>query len=200
MLERLAPLTGVLFTLLMLAWFFLVGETPDTSDTVGDVVRFWDDHSSRGIAGAICGAIGGAALLWFGGSLRAALRRGEGGVGRLSAVAFAGIIVMAVGLLLFAALEFTLADTVGDVPPGITQTLSVMDSDMFFPLAIGVLTMLLASALVILRTGVLPTWLGWIALALAVLSVTPIGWIAFFGAVLWIGVTGVVLYLGGEAD
>ena len=59
-----------------------------------------------------------------------------------------------------------------------TQTFSALQSDFFFPLAIGFSVFLLASGLAMLRTGLFPAWMGWAAVVLGVLSVTPAGFFA----------------------
>jgi hypothetical protein len=133
-------------------------------------------------------------LLWFLGSLRSALRAAEGGTGRLSAIAYAGGIVLAATAVADASIQFAVAESVGDVPPAVTQTLSVLYSDFFLGFPVGVGTLLLASGLAILRTGVLPVWLGWVALVLGIVSITPIGFFAFFAVLAWIVVVSVMLY------
>ena len=62
------------------------------------------------------------------------------------------------------------AETIGDVAPQVTQTFSALQSDFFFPLAIGFSVFLLASGLAMLRTGLFPAWMGWAAVVLGVLS------------------------------
>ena len=52
---------------------------------------------------------------------------------------------------------------------------------------------LISVGLSILRTGALPRWLGWVALALVVIGFTPIGFAAFLGAGIWIVVVSVML-------
>jgi hypothetical protein len=123
------------------------------------------------------------------------LRAAEGGTGRLSAVAFGGGIVLAGAIALAAAIQFAGADTAGDVPPEVTQTLSVMNADLFFGFGIGILALLLATGLVVIGTGVLPTWLGWVAIVIGILSVTPAGFIGFLLWIVWTLVASIVLFL-----
>jgi hypothetical protein len=51
----------------------------------------------------------------------------------------------------------------------------------FVPSALGTLVFLIPW-LSVLRHGALPKWLGWVALVLAVIAFTPIGFVAFIGA------------------
>ena len=41
----------------------------------------------------------------------------------------------------------------------------------------------------------LPVWLGWIAIVLGIVGMTPIGWIAFMGTGVWILIASVMLLL-----
>jgi hypothetical protein len=98
-------------------------------------------------------------------------------------------------VLTFAALDFAAADTVGDVPPQVTQTIGVLDNELFFPLAAGVSVFMLASGILSLRTRTLPRWLAWIAVVLGVAAVTPVGFFAFLLMVVWVGIVSVLTYL-----
>jgi hypothetical protein len=192
--ERLAPLTGVVFIALVIPVFLLGGEPPDADDSTQEVVDFWTSNDDELIVGAILAALAGLFLLWFVGSLRSALRTAEGGTGRLSAIAYGGGVILAGGIALSAGIQFAAADTAGDVPPEVTQVLSVLNSDLFFPFVVGTMGLLLASGLLALRTGVLPSWLGWAAIVIAVVGITPAGFIAFLASLVWILVTSILLY------
>jgi hypothetical protein len=75
----------------------------------------------------------------------------------------------------------------------------VLQADFFFPLAIGASVFLLASGLAIVRSGALPSWLGWAALALGVVALTPGGFFAILLMLLWIVVVSVMLFQRGSA-
>jgi hypothetical protein len=133
-------------------------------------------------------------FLWFLGSLRSAFRQAEGGTGRLSSIAYAGGIVLTGFALADGALQFAIAESVGDVPPVATQTLSALYNNFFFGFPVGIGTLLIASSLVILRTKVLPAWLGWVALLLGIVALTPAGFFAFLVVLAWIAVVSVMLF------
>ena len=86
------------------------------------------------------------------------------------------------------------ADTAGDVPPEVTQTLHVLYDGSYFPLALGLALFLLASGLGAVRHGAFDRRMGWIALGLAVLCITPLGFFAFLAALAWTALAAVVLY------
>src|SRR4051794_20394949 len=115
--ERFAPLTGVVFFLLIAVSFALSGDTPGTDSSTADTVSYWSSHDSRQIASAILGTFAVIFFIWFGAILRGALLRAEGRDGGLSLVAFSGMLLIGFGGAVASALSFTAADTVNDVPP-----------------------------------------------------------------------------------
>jgi hypothetical protein len=192
---RYAPLSGLLAVALLVVSIVVTGfDSVDSSDSTQKVVDFWTDNDSQQVASAFIGALSLVPFLWFLGSLRSALRTAEGGTGRLSAIAYAGGIVLAAAAAVDASIQFAVAESVGDVPPGVTQTLSVLYNDFFLGFPVGLGTLLLAASLVILRTKALPVWLGWVAFVLGIVSLTPIGFFAFLVVLAWIAVVSVVLF------
>lgn len=198
-LERLAPLTGIVFVALLVISFIVGGESPDADESTEEVVAFWTDEDSAQIASAIIGAWAAVFLVWFGGTVAAAVRRAEVEAGRLASIAFGGFLLIALGALSFSAFQFAAADTAGDVPAEVTQTLSVLFADFFFPLAGGTLLALLSVGIAALRHGVLPRWLGYAAIVVAIVALTPAGFFAFLAAGVWVLVVSVVLYSRGTA-
>jgi hypothetical protein len=185
----------VLFVVLVVASIIVSGfDGPESSDSTQKVVDFWTENDGEQVASAFIGALAVVPFLWFLGSLRGALREGEGGTGRLSAIAYAGGILLATGAVVDSSLQFAVAESAGDVPPVATQTLSALYGDFFLVFPVGIGTLLLASALAILRTSVLPAWLGWAAFFLGIVSLTPIGFFAFFVVFAWIAVVSVLLF------
>lgn len=196
--ERRALLTGAVFAVLLVASFVVSGETPGADDSVEEVVSFYSDNESEVVISAIVSGLSAVFLLFFVGSLGSLLRSAEGPTDALSAVARAGGVVAAVGVLIFAGLLFTLGDAADTLAPEATQTLNALNADFFFPLAGGLATLLFATGLVAVRTRALPVWLGWSALVIAVAIFTPLGFFGFLASIAWILVTSVVLSLGRE--
>ena len=67
------------------------------------------------------------------------------------------------------------------------------------PIALGILCFLSATGLAIVRTGVLPKWLGWVILLLAVVGPTPIGFASAIGAALMVLVLSIWLSVRARA-
>ncbi len=198
-LERYAPLTGLLFVVLVIAAVIVGGESPGANDRIGDVIKYWRDNDDKAIAASIIAAYSAVALLWFAGVWRATLAAAEGVPARLANTAFAGAIVAVVGWSMLIAFNFMAAETVGDVTPQVTQTFSALQADFFFPLAIGVAVFLLASGLAMVRGAMLPAWPGWVALVLGLLAVSPGGFFAILGMLAWVAAISIMLFMRGES-
>jgi hypothetical protein len=193
---RYAPLSGLLFAVLVVVSIIVSGfDSTSTDDSTVKVIKFWHDNDSQQIASALISALAMVPFLWFLGVLRSVLREAEGGSGRLSATAFAGGIVLVGFALVDSALQFAVADSVGDVPPLVTQSLSVLYNDFFLGFPVGFGTLMLATAVVLLRTGVLPRWLAWFSLLLGIAAfLGPIGFGAFLVFLVWVAIVSVLLF------
>ena len=194
--SRRTSLTGVVFVILLVASFAVSGETPSADDSVQEVVSFYSENESKVMISAILSGLSAVFFLFFVGSLASVLQSVEGPMAGLSAVARAGGVVAAVGILIVAGLMFTLGDAADSLEPAATQTLNALNADFFFPLAGGMATFLFASGLVAVRSRALPQWLGWAALVIAVASFTPAGFFAFLASIVWVLVVSIVLVLG----
>jgi hypothetical protein len=200
-LERFAPLAGVLFVLLVIVAVIVGGESPAPDDSRQKVLEYFDGDKDSAIAGSVILALATVPFLWFAGVLRSVLAAAESPPARLANTAWSGAILIAVGITLLSGFTFVAADTVDDVSPDATHTLSVIQSDLFFPVVVGAAVFLLASGLAIVRSGVLPAWLGWAALVMGIAAVTPTpaAFVAVVLMIVWIAVSSVVLFTRGPA-
>jgi hypothetical protein len=177
--KLIGPLTGILFVLLVIIAFIVGGETPDIGDSPQSIVSFYTDNDSEQMIAAGLLALGSVAFVFFLGTLRRALRAATGDEGGLSTVAMLGGLMIVVGASIFAGIGFTLGDAADDLPPAAILALNALNSDLFFPIAVGTGVFNLGLALAILRHGGLPRPLGWVALVVGIAGVTPAGFFAF---------------------
>jgi hypothetical protein len=198
-LERFAPLAGVLFVLLVILAVIVGGESPSADDSLQTVLDYFDGDRDSAIAASIILALATVPFLWFAGVLRSVLAAAEAAPARLANTAWGGAILIAVGITLLAGFTFVAADSVNDVPPESTQTLSAVQADLFFPVLMGAAVFLLASGLAIVRSGALPAWLGWGALVLGVAAVTftPAAFFAILLMLAWIIAVSLMLFMLG---
>jgi hypothetical protein len=177
--KAVGPLMGIVFVVLVIVAAVVSGETPDIDDPPGEIVSFYlDNDSSQSWAGAVL-ALACVAFLFFLASLRRALRAAPGDDGGLSTAALIGGVLLVVGATIFAGITFTLGDAADELPRSAILTLNALNSDMFFPLAVGTAVFNLGLGLAVLRHRGLARPLGWLALVIGVAGITPLGFFAF---------------------
>jgi hypothetical protein len=201
--ETLAPLTGIAAVLLFIAGFIVhdvIGDTPGSDAPAADFSRYYQQEDGSIWGGSILISFAVVFFFWFIGSLRAALHAAEGGVGRLAATAHAGGIATAVLLLASIGTQVSAAILVSDREAPLAPDTAIafwwLGDGMFVAAFYSTAVLLAATAVVALRTGVLPRWFAWISLAAALVLVIPlIGWAAFiFALPIWIVVTSYLLW------
>jgi hypothetical protein len=196
--KQLVPLSGVLAVLLMIAAFVVGGETPEADDSLGEVVSYYSEHDTDlQIASALLG-LGAFFFLVFSTTVAGVLRRSQRESGGPSVLSFAGGIVFTVGVTIFAGLGFAAADVVGDVEPSVVQALNALGSDMFFTVAVGTGAFLLGAGIATLKSGALPRWLGWAAVVIGVIAITPAGFFGFIALGIWTLIVSVILSMRAE--
>ena len=198
-LERMAPLSGVAFAVLVVAG---IGLTADLGflDPPQDLAKVYIEDSGRVLAGSQLLVLAAFLLVWFVGSLRASIHTAEGGVGRLANTAFGGGVAAAALLLAGAvaqAVAALRAEDAGAIDPNTAATLTDLGNVLMAaaaPVALAVVTA--ATALASLRTAILPTWLAWISVVLSVgLIILPINFVVAALFLVWAVVVGVLLYV-----
>jgi hypothetical protein len=188
--ERYAPLAGVLAVIGWVLGLIVTGDI-SSKDKGIELLAYYRAHDGRILAGMVIWAIGTALFVWFLGSLRSRLLAAEGGDGRLSTLAFAGGLATAICLILQIGPDAAAALSKDDIGPSAARAIHSI-SDVFFIGAEYMLPVLLvATALLTLRTRVFPTWFAWISLLVAlVLLIAPIGWAALvFAFPIWVLIT-----------
>jgi hypothetical protein len=191
--EWLAPLTGVVFVAILIVSFIVGGEPPDVKNPPQEIIDHYVDNKDSIQIGVLLSMIAAASLLFFAGYLRKVLRAAPGEGGMLPAVALAGATVIAAGGAIDGTLSFVLAESADDIQPAAVQALQAIWDNDWPPVALGAAVLLLASGLSIALYGALPRWLGWIAILLGVIGLTPIGFVSFAGGGLWILVVSILL-------
>src|SRR5215210_9080291 len=145
--ERLAPLTGVVFFLLVVAAILVSGgETPDAHAPVREIASYYKDSADQTMVADLLGVIAGVFLVWFAASLRGVIWRAEGGEGRLATLTFAGGVLAAVGAWTVFGIDFAVADASDDVSAAVLKPLVALNNSFFLPLAGGLGLLMVASA------------------------------------------------------
>jgi len=191
---RWLPLTGILSIVLIIAGV-LFGEPPDASNPPQEIVDFYVDNATKLQVGTIVFAIAAILFVVFGAYLRTVLDRGEGSTGILSTVAFAGAVIFAVGVGIDGMILFGITEATDNLEPTQIQTLQALWDNDWMPLLLGVTMFVLACGLSIILHKSMPVWVGWLALLIGIVGLTPVGWIAFMATGIWVLIVGVMLFI-----
>jgi hypothetical protein len=195
--SRLAPLSGIVFVVLIVAAFiFVEGETPDIDDSASKITSFYHDDQGKHIAAIILVALGALFLSVFVASLRDYVRVPGGGAELWPNIVLVGGTVAVAGFLVAAGIHLALVDG-GDkqISPDAMVALNAIDADDFFGFALPLGIMLFGAAGATLKTGAaLPRWMAWVAIVLLILFFSPIGFAAFGLSGIWIIIASVLMY------
>jgi len=173
--DLLLPLTGVAFIVLAIVGFIVGGEPPDADEPVQEIVDFYVDDRDSIFVGVYLLGLAMVLFIFFANYLRTVFHGT-----RASATILVGAAIFVVGGAIDGTLLIAMTEAAdNEIPPESIQTLQAFWDNDFLPFAVGISVFLISLAVSILRTDVLPRWLGWVTLVLAVLSLTPAGFFAF---------------------
>ncbi|HTJ67447.1 MAG TPA: hypothetical protein VL551_07975 [Actinospica sp.] len=175
--------------------FGLGWSMPNSDASPGSVVRYYVDHHGRTNTAAILTAVSVPVGLFFFVLLREFLLKSER-ARPFSTIALAGAIVFGCGGALSAGLTFSLTDVPSRLTPGAAQALNVLNNNLVGGLMIaGLATMQLAFGIAFLVGKAFPAWLGWLTLAIGVVSLLgPLAFIGFIATGVWVLIVSALIY------
>ena len=205
--QRWVALSGILFVVLMLAGASFVTDVPKADASAQEIAGYLADsgNHTRNIIGAYLWVLGGLAFLGFVAGLRGVLRRAEGDPGTLSNVVFgAGVVFTAVWSASAAALAaVAYAVEFSDAPVSDADIVRVLPQMGSLLLLLGGgfagILLLLATATLIFRTGVLPRWLAWFGIVVAIALVFDVTYMNIVPLLAWVAGASIVLLRRPEA-
>jgi hypothetical protein len=189
--DRLAPMSGAAFFVLLLVSGISGGETPGDYASGRAVLSAFTAHATAQKLSNLLAALGVVFLVLFASRLRSRLR--AGGADALASAVFAGAVVLAVGGAARAGIGWALASGHDSLQPGTAQALNVLFAS-HYPAIVGIAVFMFAAWGSILRTGALPLWLGWVALPIALAAVAPPSLFPLIATGLWMAAASVVMY------
>lgn len=192
------PLLGIAFVAVTLISFAVAGEPVGADKGAAKVVEHYVDDKDAIQGGAALAGLAAALLVYFAGYVSKVLRAAAPD-SILPNLALAGAAIMAAGIAIDAMISFSLAEAADDLAPAGAQALQALWDNDFMPMAVGLQVFLLSTGLAILKTAALPKWLGWIAILLAILAITPVGFAAFVAGAVWFLITSVLLTMKARA-
>jgi hypothetical protein len=171
--------TGIAFVVLSIVGFIVFGGTnpPDLDAPAQDWASYFTSHHDGVRASLVILAVGFFFFIWFLGTLTSLLRIATG-TPRVPSIVLAGGLLGGACLLIGFSSEAVAAYRPQAIDPGLTRSLN----DVFVLSAVAAVPAFTAffgaTALVILRTGAFPAWLGWLQLIAA--AVQPLTFGALF--------------------
>ena len=197
------PTAGILAAVTFIFGLAATADSPDNSDSNAKIIAWYADHGHRIgiIIGAFILAFCGLFLLWFASGLRQRLRLAEGPEGRLANVALGGGVLLVALLWVGAA---ALAAIPAQQSFGGGPALSDADLGRFLPSVgfgsillfgmFGAIALIDATSIVIMRTGVLPRWLGWLGFVCGVVLLFGVVFLPVIALPIWLIAASIVLY------
>jgi hypothetical protein len=168
--ERWSPVGGIVFAVLIAVSGLITGSPPKLTDPTGKIVKYLSDNQGVLRWSAYVGAVGTGFALWWAGSVWRTIRRAEGGSPLLAVTAVGGLLlglsVAMVGSIITAVLA-TPGVGVGTGAGGV-RFFYILGTALFGGVGIGVIAFAGAFSVVIIRTRVLPTFVGWFGLLVAI--------------------------------
>ncbi len=173
--EMLEVASGIIFVILLLVGIFLPEAPPAVDDPIDVIALYFQDNRGAVLTTGYINVLAGFFFIWFLSVLRTVMMKAEGGTGRLANLAYAGAILIGPMVFLsvtaYSAIAFWLGDNPRVEDQGAVRALFdlsiIAGYAAFIPLAV----FLAATGLSIVKTRVLPTWLGWSAIVLAILAI-----------------------------
>jgi len=199
--DRWAALTGVGFILILIASFIIMGdEPPEAKDGGQAVIDHYSENKDSIEIGALAGAIAAIFLVWFFAYVSRLVSNALGGSSMVPTVAIVGAAIVAVGAAIDNTLLFALAEAADDLDPSAAQAIQAIWDNDFIPFLVGTSLAMLATGIGVLKSGILPKWLGWIAVAIGIVAATPAGFVGAIAAALWILVSSILLAISAGRE
>ena len=204
-LARWWPLTGVAFVGLFIGGFAVIGDDVDTRDTDEKILAYYakSGNQNKHIAGFFMVPAACLLFIWFLSLLRQRLGRREGGVGTLTALGYgAGIAATALWVVsdsLFASAAFAADDTDKfHLDPNTYRILQDSAYGVWFSGTTVAALTVTATAVVALRSGLLPKWIAWLSFPVALTMLVAFFFIPFLIMCGWILVVAATFLLRKE--
>jgi hypothetical protein len=166
--------TGIVFVILTIVGFIVFPTPPDLNSPAQEWASYFLGHHDGVRAAIVLLTVAMFFFIWFLGTLTSVLRIATG-TPRLPSIAFAGGILGAACLLIGLSAEGVAAFRPQGVDPLITRAMN----DIFVMVGVAAIPAFVAffaaTAVVILRTGAFPSWLGWLLVIAAVVQPLTFG-------------------------
>jgi hypothetical protein len=173
-LARWSPVAGIVFVALWIVTFAITGGSPDSGDSDAKITAYYANsgHRTRDVIALALVLAASLFFIWFLSVLRTRLMGAEGHAGGLTAAAFgaglATVVLWWVAAAFFVAPSFARSDTDKfQLDPNTYRLLNDLGYSLWFGGTTIAAVLVVATALLSPRTGLLPTWLTWVSFVVA---------------------------------
>jgi hypothetical protein len=166
--------TGIVFVILTIVGFIVIPKPPDLDAPAQEWASYFVGHHNAIRAGLVLFASGLFFFIWFLGTLTSVLRIAAGSP-RLPSIALIGGVLAFTCLIIGFAGEAVAAYRPQGVDPTLTRALNDIFVLVGVPAVPAFMAFFGATAIVILRTGAFPAWLGWLLVLAAVVQPLTFG-------------------------
>jgi len=203
--ERLAALGGVVAVALWVIGVLIQesSDMPGDEPTGEEMLSWYVNDDQTILAAGFVFMLGALFFFIFNGALRVRLFEAEGAAGFLTAIAYGAGVAVGILLLMLPAPDMAGALSKDELTGDAALAVNTLGDMFFLGAELSAALFLVAAGLLFIQTRVLPAWLGWVSLLVALwLLIPPIGWAGLLlGLPLWTILVSVLLWLrpAGEA-
>jgi len=204
-LARWSPLSGIVFVALWIGAFVVALGDSSEGESDAEIVAYYADDANRGMDIVFFDLIVAASLCFLGflAVARSRLSRAEGRAGPWTTLTFGSGIAATTLWLVAGVFWMAVAYTANEtkefrVDPDTERLVSEMGYLFFVTGIYATIPVVLGISLVALQTTVLPRWLGWLGLPIAVSLLGALGVFPFFLFLGWVLLVSTVLIVRGE--
>jgi hypothetical protein len=207
-LARWAALGGILYVVLfVIGTILLYAGAPDSDSAPAKIISYYSDSGHRdkiGIGWVLAG-LGLFFFLWFLSTLRAWVRRLEGGDGFLTALTTIGGVVYATLALAAIAVNMGIRTMSDDtfhhtVYPGLIHAADDASYVLHATGGAGAAAMIIAASVAAMRVRAWPAWAGWLGVVAGILGLLSILFFTQLAIAIWIVVVSAVLFMRTPGD
>jgi hypothetical protein len=166
---RWGGIAGLAFVVLALLGRFLAGNPPTVADSDGTIAAWLNDHRTTVLLSALMWAAASGLVIWFAAAFAEAIREREER-SDVHLALLAGSVLVGGAIFVNAALTAASAYSIAGRDMSLTVLLYNMTAVMTTMIGLAATLPLAAAGIGVLRTHVMPNWLGYLALLAALVS------------------------------
>ncbi|MFI7065642.1 DUF4386 family protein [Kribbella sp. NPDC050124] len=166
---RWGGVAGLAFVVLALLGRFLPGNLPTVDESEGSITAFLNDARTSMLVGSLMWAAAAGLIIWFAAAFAEAIREREERSDVHLAI-LAGSVLVGGAIFVTAGLSAATAYSIEGRDAALTVLLFELTAVMTTMIGFAAALPLAAAGIGVLRTRMMPNWLGWLALLAAVVS------------------------------